>query len=116
VAHAIGKENGDCAAVAVGYIDGGAGVNGDVHGMHVGAIVLERETGLAAGRKFVDETGGGVSDVNDGFAVAGHGYRLLELAGTVSVGTPGVDVLEGRRRGLLSGGGLRGARAAGNKP
>src|ERR1700719_3488409 len=114
VAHAIGKENGYGAATAVRYIDCGAGVNGEIHWMHVGAIVLKREARLAAGGKFVDEAGGGVGDIDDRFTVASHGDGLSELAWTLAVGAPGVDVLEGRRRRLLSGGGLRGARAASN--
>src|SRR5437899_3185384 len=76
--------------------------------MHVGAIVLEREAGLAARRKFVDEAGGGIGDVDDGLTVAGHSYRLFELAGAVAVRAPSVDVLEGRRRRFLSGDGLCG--------
>ena len=97
VAHAVGKENGDGAASAVGDVDGGSGVDGDVGRAQVGAIVLEGKARLAARRKFVDEAGGSIGDVDDGLAVAGHSHGVVELAGTVTVGAPGVDVLERRR-------------------
>src|SRR5690349_11604229 len=83
--------------------------------MHVGAIVLEGEARLSTGRELVNEASGGVGDVDDGFAVAGHRDRLVELAGAVAVGAPGVDVLDGRLRRLLSGGGLCWARTAGDQ-
>src|SRR5260221_144880 len=95
-------------------IDQAIGAYGEVGRAQVRAIVLEGEARLAAGRKFVNEAGGGIGDVNDGLAVAGHSHGLVELAGTVAVGAPGVDVLERRRR-LRSGSGLCGARATGNE-
>src|SRR5882757_7910911 len=112
VAHAIGKEDGHCAGTAIGNIDRGAGIDGEIYRLNIATIVLERETRLAAGREFVDETGGSVSDIDDGLAIAGHGHWLGELAGTFTVGTPSIDILERWRRSLLCGNGLRGTRAA----
>jgi hypothetical protein len=60
----------------------------------------------------VDEAGGGVSDIDDGLAIAGHGDRFGELAGTFTVGTPSIDILERWRRSLLCRDSLRGTRAA----
>src|SRR6202790_5899928 len=95
VAHAVGEKDGHRAAAAIGDVDGGAGIDGDVRGAQVGAVVLERKTRLAAGRKFMNEAGGGVGDIDDGFSVAGHRDGLVELAGTIAVGTPSVDIFEG---------------------
>src|SRR5216684_4664240 len=88
VAHAIGKEDSDRAAAAIGDVDGGSGIDSDIGGMQIAAIVLEGKAGFAAWRKLVDESSGGVGDVDDGFAVAGHGYGPVELAGAVASGAP----------------------------
>jgi hypothetical protein len=116
VAHAVREKDRDRAAAAIGYIDGRSGVDGDVSGTQIATIILEGEARLAAGRKFVDETGGGIGDVDDGLTVAGDGDGFVELAGAVAMGTPGVDIFKGRSRRRGCGGGLRGAGAAGHKP
>ena len=113
VAHAIGKEDGHCAATAIGNIDRGAGIDGEIYRLNIAAIILKGKAGLAAGGKFVDEAGGGVGDVDDGLAIAGHGHWFGELAGPFAVGTPSIDILEGGRRSLLRGDGLRWTRATG---
>src|SRR4030088_774424 len=114
MAHAVGKENGDRAAAAVRNVDCGSGVDSDIRGMHIRAIVLKGEAWLAAGRKLVDKAGGCVSDIDDGFSITGHGDGLIKLAGAITVGAPCVHVLECRWRRLLSSNGLRWTRAAGN--
>src|SRR5260370_13223629 len=90
VAHAIGKENGNSAAAAVGHGNRGAGIYGNVRRTQFGTTALERNARLATRRRLVDESGGGIGDVDDGLAVAGHRDRLVAFAGAVAFGAPGV--------------------------